>query len=243
MDVFNAKMVVEEKADRSPVTEADRASERLILEGLRLEFPDIPCVAEEEASAGVFPAALGDVFFLIDPLDGTREFVQRHLDFTVNIALVRNGVPVVGIVYAPASGRLFSGRIGYAEAAQVDALGEVTNRRRIHVREGAAPLTIVASRSHITEETQVYMRRFDAAEIVSVGSSVKFCLIAEAEADLYPRFSPTMEWDTAAGDAVLRAAGGATITLDGYPLTYGKAGAGFTNPSFISCGKLAEVPL
>jgi 3'(2'), 5'-bisphosphate nucleotidase len=243
MDVFNARMVVEEKADCSPVTEADRASEKLILEGLRAEFPDIPCVAEEECAAGILPASVGDAFFLIDPLDGTREFVQRHADFTVNIALIRNGVPVAGVVYAPASGRLFLGRTGHAEAAEVDGSGEVVNRRRIHVREGIDPLTIVASRSHITEETLIYMRRFEAAEIVSVGSSVKFCLIAEAEADLYPRFGKTMEWDTAAGDAVLRAAGGATITLDGYPLTYGKTGMGFANPSFISCGKVREVPL
>jgi 3'(2'), 5'-bisphosphate nucleotidase len=243
MEVFQAGMVVEEKADCSPVTQADRASEKLILKGLRAEFPDIPCVAEEECSAGILPKALGREFFLIDPLDGTREFVQRNLDFTVNIALVRDSAPVAGVVYAPASGRLFLGRAGHAEAADVDADGAVTNRRRIHVREGAPPLTIVASRSHINEETRAYMRRFEAAEIVSVGSSLKFCLIAEAAADLYPRFGPTMEWDTAAGDAVLRAAGGATITPDGHPLTYGKAGVGFANASFISCGKLAEVPL
>lgn len=241
MDVFNGRMEVEEKADCSPVTEADRCSERLILAGLRSAFPEIPCVAEEEAACGIFPGSLGDTFFLVDPLDGTREFVERCADFTVNIALVRNGVPVAGVVYAPASGRLFSGRAGHAEAAEVDADGHVIDRRRIHVREGATPLTIVASRSHLTEETRIYMRRFEAAEIVSVGSSLKFCLVAEAAADLYPRFGRTMEWDTAAGDAVLRAAGGSTVTRDGFPLAYGKAG--FANPSFISCGKLAEMPL
>ncbi|WP_274629743.1 3'(2'),5'-bisphosphate nucleotidase CysQ [Arvimicrobium flavum] len=243
MEVFNGAMAVEQKADASPVTEADRASERLILEGLRTEFPGIPCVAEEEASCGLLPTELGDTFFLVDPLDGTREFVRRNADFTVNIALVRQGVPVVGVVYAPASGRLFSGRSDHAEAAEVGANGDVLNRHRIHVREGATPLTIVASRSHIDEETLAYLGRFEAAEIISVGSSLKFCLLAAAEADLYPRFGRTMEWDTAAGDAVLRAAGGATVTLDGAPLNYGKTEANFANPPFISCGRLAKSPL
>lgn len=240
METFNGCIEVEQKSDCSPVTEADRASEKLILEGLRTEFPDIPCIAEEEAAAGLLPQTPGREFFLIDPLDGTREFVQRHLDFTVNIALVRDGDPIAGIVYAPASGKMFTGRPGHAEAAEVDAEGQVVGRRRIHVREGGEPLTIVASRSHMNEETLTYMRRFEAAEIVSVGSSVKFCLIAEGQADLYPRLSRTMEWDTAAGDAVLRAAGGKTVTQDGQPLKYGKAEAEFANPSFIASGKLSE---
>lgn len=243
MDVFNGRMDVEQKADCSPVTEADRCSERLILKGLRAAFPDIPCVAEEEAACGILPAALGRTFFLVDPLDGTREFVSRSADFTVNIALVRDGVPVAGVVHAPASGRLFSGRAGRAEAAEVDADGSIVRRRRIHVREATPPLAIVASRSHLTEETRAYMSRFAAAEIVSVGSSLKFCLVAEGAADLYPRFGRTMEWDTAAGDAVLRAAGGATVTLDGVPLTYGRAADGFANPSFISYGGMDEPPL
>jgi len=243
MDVFDDCGVVEEKADCSPVTRADRISEELILKGLRAAFPDIPCVAEEEAAAGILPERLNGTFFLVDPLDGTREFVQRCADFTVNIALIRHGVPVAGVVYAPASRRLFSGCGSHAEAAEADADGNIVNRQRIHVREGADPLTIVASRSHITEQTLDYMKRFAAAEIVSVGSSVKFCIVAEAQADLYPRFGRTMEWDTAAGDAVLRAAGGATITLDGQPLRYGKSEDGFANPSFISYGKLAELPL
>jgi 3'(2'), 5'-bisphosphate nucleotidase len=198
-------------------------------------------VAEEEAAAGLLPETISDAFFLVDPLDGTREFVKRHQDFTVNIALIRDRVPVAGVVYAPASGRLYLGMPGGATAAMVDAGGGVGDRRRIHVRQGAPPLTIVASRSHIDEETQRYMRRFEAAEIVSVGSSLKFCMVAEGEADLYPRFGRTMEWDTAAGDAVLRAAGGATIALDGAPLTYGKPG--FANGAFISCGRLEQLPL
>jgi 3'(2'), 5'-bisphosphate nucleotidase len=242
MDVFNGCIAVDQKADCSPVTEADRASEKLILASLRAEFPGIPCVAEEEAAAGLLPDIIGDSFFLVDPLDGTREFVQRNLDFTVNIALVRNGEPVAGMVYAPASGKLYLGANGRAEAAEVDAEGRIVSRRPIHAREGHDPLTVVASRSHMDDETLAYMRRFEAAEIVSVGSSVKFCILAAGEADLYPRFGRTMEWDTAAGDAVLRAAGGRTVTQDGRPLRYGKAENGFANPPFIASGRVAGSP-
>ncbi len=238
MEVFHGAIDVEEKADSSPVTAADRASEALILEGLRAAYPGVPCVAEEEASAGILPVALDGPFFLVDPLDGTREFVRRRRDFTVNIALVRDGAPAVGIVYAPARGELYTGRPGHAEAAETNAAGCLANVRQIHARKGAPPFTIVASRSHMDEETLAYIRRFDASELVSVGSSVKFCLIAEAGADLYPRFGRTMEWDTAAGDAVLRAAGGITVALDGAPLAYGKQAGGFANPPFIACGAI-----
>lgn len=243
MDVFHGALEVEEKADCSPVTAADRASELLILEGLRARYPETPCVAEEEASAGLLPSALGEAFFLIDPLDGTREFVKRNQDFTVNIALIRHGNPVVGVVYAPARGRMFLGRPGHAEATDIDEGGVRRDARRIHVREAFAPYTIVASRSHMDEETQRYIRRLKAAELVSVGSSIKFCLIAEAGADLYPRFSRTMEWDTAAGDAILRAAGGITVTPDGSPLVYGKRDASFANPAFIAGGRFETLPL
>jgi 3'(2'), 5'-bisphosphate nucleotidase len=221
MDVYASEIVVDEKADLSPVTAADHASERLILERLRREFPGSSCVAEEEVAAGIVPPALGREFMLIDPLDGTREFVKHRPDFTVNIALIRDGAPVVGVVYAPARGEMHSGFAGHAEAIAVGHGYVVEGRRRIRVRAGVTPLTIVASRSHRTSETDLYIREFAAAEIVSVGSSLKFCMIASGEADLYPRFGRTMEWDTAAGDAVLRAAGGLTTTLDGKPLTYG----------------------
>ena len=242
MEVYHAGCAVDRKSDASPVTEADRASEKIILEGLRAAFPTIPCVAEEEASEGIVPPDLGTLFFLIDPLDGTKEFVNRNTDFTVNIALVRDGLPEIGVVYAPCSGRFFSGRPGLAELIEVDAKYEISGRRRIAVRAGTAPLTIVASRSHRTPETDSFIRNIEAAEIVSVGSSLKFCLLAAGEADIYPRFGRTMEWDTAAGDAVLRAAGGTTSTLDGRPLAYGKrnqAGdADFANPFFIARGNV-----
>lgn len=244
MRVFKAGCAVDKKSDSSPVTEADRESETIILAGLRAAYPDIPCVAEEEVAAGIVPPDLDGAFFLIDPLDGTKEFVNRRTDFTVNIALIRDGVPEVGVVFAPCSGRFFSGRPGRAEAIEVDGDFRIVGRRRISVRTAVTPLAVVASRSHNTPETEAFIRDLGAAEIVSVGSSLKFCLLAAAEADIYPRFGRTMEWDTAAGDAVLRAAGGMTRTLDGEPLTYGKReqsdDADFANPHFIASGKAAD---
>ncbi|AZO16008.1 3'(2'),5'-bisphosphate nucleotidase [Mesorhizobium sp. M2A.F.Ca.ET.043.05.1.1] len=243
MRVFHEGCAVDSKADSSPVTEADRESEKIILAGLRAAYPDIPCVAEEEVAAGIATPDLDGAFFLIDPLDGTKEFVNRRTDFTVNIALVRHGVPDVGVVYAPCTGRFFSGRPGKAEALEVDADYHIAGRRPITVRAGGTPLAVVASRSHNTPETDAFIRDLGPAEIVSIGSSLKFCLLAAAEADVYPRFGRTMEWDTAAGDAVLRAAGGMTRTLDGRPLVYGKrnqaSDSDFANPHFIATGKSA----
>ena len=246
MDLYRSGCSVEAKPDSSPVTEADRAGEAIILDGLRTSFPGIACVAEEEASAGMAPPDPGGDFFLIDPLDGTREFVARNGDFTVNIALVRNGEPQIGVVYAPASGRFFAGRPGRAESLQLSPAGEMAARHRVLAREGVRPLTVVASRSHRTAETDAFIKALGAAEIVSVGSSLKFCLLAAGEADVYPRFGPTMEWDTAAGDAVLRAAGGSTCTVDGSPLVYGNrtrfGGRDFANPFFIARGRTAASP-
>ncbi len=246
MRVFHAGCAVDRKSDASPVTEADRESEKIILAGLRAAFPDVPCVAEEEASAGIVPPDLNGAFFLIDPLDGTKEFVNRRTDFTVNIALVRDGVPEVGVVFAPCTGRFFSGLPGRAESLEIDGGYQIVGRRPISVRTAVAPLAVVASRSHNTPETEAYIRDLGAAEIVSVGSSLKFCLLASAEADVYPRFGRTMEWDTAAGDAILRAAGGMTRTLDGQPLVYGKRRQSddedFANPHFIASGGAGVSP-
>ena len=243
MRVYRDGCAVDRKSDSSPVTEADRESEKIILAGLRAAFPDIPCVAEEEASAGIVPPDLDGAFFLIDPLDGTKEFVNRRTDFTVNIALIRHGVPEIGVVFAPCTGRFFSGRPGRAESLEIDDDYQIVGRQAVSVRTGVTPLTIVASRSHNTPETDAYIRDLGVAELVSVGSSLKFCLVAAAEADIYPRFGRTMEWDTAAGDAVLRAAGGMTRTLDGQPLAYGKRKQSddedFANPHFIASGKSA----
>jgi 3'(2'), 5'-bisphosphate nucleotidase len=238
MAIFDAGPIHQTKADASPVTEADRAAERAILEGLRVALAGVTCVAEEEIAAGALPVLKGDSILLIDPLDGTKEFINRRKDFTVNIALVRNGAPEIGVVYAPAKGVLYSGRPGEASEVSIapDFLPAV--RRKISVRSAAKQLTIVASRSHRTPETDEFIARFEGAEVVSVGSSLKFCLLASGEADLYPRFGRTMEWDTAAGDAVLRAAGGRTMLIEGGPLRYGKRGqqdeADFADSWFIA---------
>ena len=247
MDVFAAEFAVASKPDQSPVTAADHASERLILEGLRADFPGLACIAEEEIAAGKSPGALGEAFVLVDPLDGTREFCNHRPDFTVNIALIRSGAPVIGVVYAPARGEMYAAYAGQAEQIEIGHGYVETGRHPITVRTGTAPLTIVASRSHRTDDTDLYIRKFATAEIVSVGSSLKFCMIAAGKADLYPRFGRIMEWDTAAGDAVLRAAGGITLTLDGTPLTYGKRGTpgvdDFVNPPFIAKGRIEDLPL
>lgn len=245
MQIYAGPIDVERKADASPVTEADRRAEAIILRGLRAKWPSIPCVAEEEVATGKVPEIDGaGSFFLVDPLDGTKEFVNRRADFTVNIALVEQGVPVAGTVYAPARGLLFSGSGGLAFRAQVDASGVVAHRAAISVREAKSPPVIVASRSHRTPETDAIIARFPQAELISVGSSLKFCLLAAGEADLYPRLGRTMEWDTAAGDAVLRAAGGSTLTLDGQPLIYGKRlphhSDELANPSFVCHGNVPQ---
>lgn len=231
------------KADQSPVTEADRRAERLINTGLSRHFPSIPIVAEEACAVHGLPDRAYSAFFLVDPLDGTKEFVARRSDYTVNIALIENGVPVAGVVCAPKLRMIYRGfRPGNGSSLAEKALldGELKPKMWSPIALRAAPQepVIVASRSHVTPETQAFLDRHANCERVSVGSSLKFCLVAEGSADIYPRFGPTMEWDTAAGDAVLRAAGGMTRTLDGATLAYGKAGSTkFLNPFFIAAGR------
>ena len=235
---------VERKDDGSPVTKVDRAAEAVILKGLQQLAPDVPVIAEEEVAAGRVPAT-GRRFFLVDPLDGTREFINRNGEFTVNIALVEDGVPVAGIVYAPALGTIYSGSGGQAFQASVTD-GVPGPRASISVREPHGPLIAVGSRSHGSEATAQWLERFAVERFVSRGSSLKFCLVAAGEADIYPRLGRTMEWDTAAGDAVLRAAGGIVTTPDGAPFLYNKRGqahdADFANGHFVAFGdrKLAE---
>ncbi len=209
---------VEAKRDRSPVTEADRAAELIILAALAQAAPGVPVIAEEEVAAGRIPAH-DRTFFLVDPLDGTKEFVRGGDDYTVNIALVADLVPRLGVVFAPATGRLHLGLVG-AGAWADDGGG----RRAIRTRARAEPVTAVASKSHFTQDTSDYLEAaVGACGHVSIGSSLKFCIVAEGEADIYPRLSPTSEWDTAAGHAVLLAAGGRVDAPDGSPLRYGKA--------------------
>ena len=235
------------KPDASPVTSADLAAEAIILAGLQSLAPEIPVIAEEAVARGAIPKAARQ-FFLVDPLDGTKEFISRNGEFTVNIALIEAGQPVAGVVYAPAIGRLFWGEQGKgaAEVAIADpkAKEPPPAGRRIAALQAAtgSPIRVVASRSHRDGETDRFLATLGDCEIVSAGSSVKFCLVASGEAQLYPRFGRTMEWDTAAGHAVLAAAGGTVVTADGAPLLYGKESAGFANPPFIAAaGHLGEV--
>jgi 3'(2'), 5'-bisphosphate nucleotidase len=232
MTHYHAGVDVRIKPDASPVTIADEAAERLIVAALRELTPDIPIVAEEEIAAGRAPHIAAGTFWLVDPLDGTKEFIQRNGEFTVNIALAADGRPVLGVVYAPAMGRLFAAA-GPGTATERDPDG---GRRAISARAlPAGGAGLVASRSH--GDPREVSRLVGGVRVASqriVGSSIKFCLVACGEADIYPRYGATSEWDTAAGHAVLAAAGGSVRTLDGKDLTYGKPG--FRNPEFIARG-------
>ena len=234
MAIYATDFTAKAKADLSPVTEADEAAEKTILAGLASLDPAVPVISEEAASAGRMPP-ISENFFLVDPLDGTKEFISRNGEFTVNIARVCNGIPVAGVVYAPALSRLFWGEVGRGAAQGHLTETEPVDWKPIHVRDcpgnGA---TVVASRSHRDAATDEYLKTVNVKSLCSAGSSLKFCLVAAGEADLYPRFGRTMEWDTAAGHAVLLAAGGKVITTDGVPLTYGKHERGFDNPGFIA---------
>ncbi len=231
-------MEVREKADDSPVTEADEAAEAHILKALKALVPDIPVIAEEAVAGGAVPKA-ADRFILVDPLDGTKEFISGRGEFTVNIALVEKGLPTVGAVYAPALSRMFYGAQGagaFEERIRVDGTVDAPAKAISARHPPEAGLTAVASRSHRDEKTDAYLKQFKVASFVSAGSSLKFCLVAAGEADIYPRHGRTMEWDTAAGHAVLAAAGGTVSTFEGPPLTYGKADMDFANPFFVAKG-------
>lgn len=234
MEVYDAPdFEVKLKSDDSPVTLADEAADAIISARIRAEFPDLVLVTEEQADSHAQTARR---FIIVDPLDGTKEFVQRRGDFTVNIALVENGIPVRGVVYAPAKGRLFytdaSGR-SVEESGPFDpeAVGPVRPVRVADPDPGA--LRVVASKSHSDAATEAYIAKYAVADLKNAGSSLKFCLVATGEADLYPRLGRTMEWDTAAGDAVLRGAGGRMIRFEDHqPFTYGKPG--YANGFFIA---------
>jgi 3'(2'), 5'-bisphosphate nucleotidase len=240
LEVYNAGPNVSYKQDASPVTEADERAEAIILAGLNAAYPDIPVVAEEAAAAGNIPDVSGRKFFLVDPLDGTKEFINRRDDFTVNIALIEDGVPVAGIVYAPARKVAYTGIGDRAEKLVVTDDLTIGSREQIGCRRAAEELTAVASRSHSSPETEAFLNERGITSTKSVGSSLKFCMVAEGAADVYPRFGRTMEWDTAAGDAVLRAAGGMTLDLDDREFRYGKteqaSDSDFANGHFVAWG-------
>nr|WP_088287108.1 3'(2'),5'-bisphosphate nucleotidase CysQ [Ideonella sp. A 288] len=230
MAVYASDFAVRGKADASPVTAADERAERVILAGLARLAPGVPVVAEEAAAAGRVPA-IGERFWLVDPLDGTREFVDRNGEFTVNIALVVRGAPLLGVVLAPVPDRLFAGIVG-------EGAWEVAGDRRRAIGARPVPpegLTVLASRSHGDGPAlEAWLAGRRVAAVATAGSSLKLCLLAAGEADAYPRFGRTMEWDIAAGHAVLAAAGGSVCTLDGHALRYGKPG--FENPHFVARG-------
>ena len=224
---------VKAKSDASPVTEADELADALISEGLAEAFPQTALVTEEQAASHGQEVT---TFLIVDPLDGTKEFVQRRGDFTVNIAYVENGAPTRGVVYAPAIGRLF---YTLADGRSVEEKGSFDKSRpgeqvplSVSVPDNRS-LMVVASKSHRDQATDDYIARYAVRDMKSAGSSLKFCLVATGEADLYPRLGRTMEWDTAAGDAVLRGAGGEMVRFEDHaPFTYGKPG--FANPFFIA---------
>jgi 3'(2'), 5'-bisphosphate nucleotidase len=227
LQVVRRGFEVESKKDTSPVTEADLAAELIILGALARSAPGVPVVAEEEVAAGRIPA-LGDTYFLVDPLDGTKEFIRGGDDYTVNIGLIEKGTPKLGVVFAPATGRLHCGCIG--EGAWID---EGHGRVAISTRPRSDVTTAVASKSHLNQATIDYLEAaVGNCAYVSIGSSLKFCIIAEGKADIYPRAAPTCEWDTAAGHAVLLAAGGLVDGPDGEPLRYGKRA--FLNRAFVA---------
>jgi 3'(2'), 5'-bisphosphate nucleotidase len=227
---------VTHKADASPVTEADHAAEAFILDALGTLTPDIPIVAEEAAAAGEIPEINGGRFWLVDPLDGTKEFLTRNGEFTVNIALIEEGKPVAGVVHAPAMAMTWTGGLG-GDGPDIATFSN-TDQPAMDIRTREVPpegAVVIASRRHGSgAELDKFLESYKVAETISAGSSLKFCLVASGRADLYPRFGRTMEWDTAAGHAVLLAAGGEVKTMDGHPLRYGKPG--FENPYFYADG-------
>ncbi|MCB1563753.1 MAG: 3'(2'),5'-bisphosphate nucleotidase CysQ [Alphaproteobacteria bacterium] len=225
----------EEKADGSPVTIADQETEALITERLAALTPGVPVVGEESVALGTAPDPHGhEYFWLVDALDGTKEFISGGGDFTVNIALIRTGVPVLGVVYAPACGELYT---GCGAGTAVRWLEETGKDKEIHVRTPPKDgLTVVASRRHGDDKRlDRFLAEFKIEKLIKRGSSLKLCAVACGKADIYPRLGPTSEWDTAAGDAVLRAAGGILTDLDGKPLLYGGARPKFRNPEFVAC--------
>ncbi|MEL7256619.1 MAG: 3'(2'),5'-bisphosphate nucleotidase CysQ [Pseudomonadota bacterium] len=241
MEIYNSDdFDVKAKSDSSPVTEADEAADALISAGLAKAFTDILLITEEQAATHDQKA---QTFLIVDPLDGTKEFINRRGDFTVNIAFVENGVPTRGVVYAPAKERMF---FTQADGTSVEEIGpfkkgEVGVLNKISVSEpDNSALLVVASKSHRDQATDNYIQKYAVKDMKSAGSSLKFCLIATGEADIYPRVGRTMEWDTAAGHAVLHGAGGKVVRFDNHaPLVYGKEG--YANPFFIAYSPKVEL--
>ena len=234
MKIYESGFTVETKSDDSPVTRADRLAEEIIVAGLRKLSRKFPIVAEEASEAGDTPDVTGQPFWLVDPLDGTKSFIKHEPEFTVNIALIDAGRPVLGIVYAPASRALYWGSANGAFAEIGGSLARPIACRPVPDKG----LVVAASSNHRSPADNAFLAKLDVKKEISIGSSLKFCLIATGRADVYPRFGPTMEWDTAAGHAVLRYAGGRVTHVDGSEFFYGKPG--FRNTDFIAWGAEAS---
>lgn len=232
LEYFKSGAEVIDKADGSPVTLADQQAEQLIAEKLHTLCPDIPMVGEENVAAGSIPDISAGEFWLVDPLDGTREFITGSGDFTVNIALLRNFTPVMGIIYAPLSDELYFGADGQAFMSLQRQAEQKISVRQVPEKG----ITVVASKRSDPDRLQDFLQKKKVAALTNRSSSLKFCIIAAGRADYYPRLGPTSEWDTAAGDAILQAAGGKVTTLAGQPLTYGKVDRKFLNPEFMAWG-------
>jgi 3'(2'), 5'-bisphosphate nucleotidase len=237
MAVYDGAFTVEHKQDNSPLTLADLESQRVIIEGLKRLTPDIPILSEESAQAPWSERRMWSDLWIVDPLDGTREFIKRNGEFTINIALVIEHEPVLGVVAAPAQGLLYWGAAGVGAFSRHRGAAESP----IKVAPPAAPIRVVGSRSHVSPQTATYLTRLGPHVMNGIGSSLKFCLVAEGNADLYPRFGPTSEWDTAAGQALLEAAGGHVTRLDGHRLRY-NCRESLINGDFLAFGHSSVLP-
>lgn len=238
MEIRSGNLGIQVKGDSSPVTIADQEAEKIILKDIKSVAPEIPIIAEESVSAGEIPETK-ERFWLVDPLDGTKEFIGGGTDFTVNIALIENGEPTFGIIYVPATGKLYTG-IANEKAVLQDVTDGIIapEEQPVSIRQVPADgMTAVASKSHMDENTANFLKEHNIDNTVSVGSSLKFCIVATGGADIYPRFGPTMEWDIAAGHAILKAAGGTVTNPDGTPFEYQKKG--YLNGAFIAKGNVS----
>ncbi len=229
MSIYEGEHGVEFKEDNSPLTKADKASHQVIVEGLMRSYPDIPILSEEGADIPYLERRDWERFWLVDPLDGTKEFIKRNGEFTVNIALIENGRPVLGVIYVPVQDKLYFG--GLNQGAWIQSGDSVASPINVRQPNPEIGLTVVMSRSHPSPDLEAFLTTINVKESVSVGSSLKLCVVAEGEADIYPRLGPTMEWDTAAGHAVVEAAGGQVCTPEGGAVKYNKAN--LLNPYFI----------
>lgn len=232
MEIYTSDFDVRSKDDRSPVTDADERAENIIVPRLAELTPDIPIVAEESVSAGNIPDITGGTFWLVDPLDGTREFISRNGEFTVNIGLVEDSHPTMGVVYVPARRQMYTASGPGAVYIEEGSEGGKSIAARLPADDG---VVAVASRSHRDAQTNEFLETLNIKDFTAAGSSLKFCLVAAGDADIYPRFGRTMEWDTAAGHAILAAAGGTVRTTEGDELRYGKNN--FENPYFVARGR------